>query len=94
MATENGTETTVGDWLVLVSENYSPIDFMLIGGHWDRFAWGALVTLELTALALILGGMLSIPLALARAYKHPIWNGPVWCYTYFSAVRRCWSRPT
>ena len=81
MAAEN--ETTIGDWLVLVSENYSPIDFMLIGGHFDKFLWGAWVTLELTFLSLVLGGILSIPLALARAYKHPIWNGPVWCYTYF-----------
>jgi arginine/ornithine transport system permease protein len=81
MATES--ETPIGDWLVLVSENYSPIDFMLIGDNLDRFLWGATVTLELTFLALLLGGIMSIPLALARAYRHPIWNTPVWCFTYF-----------
>ncbi len=83
MSTETSNQTTIGDWLVLVSENYSPIDFVLIGGHWDKFLKGAVVTLELTFLALLLGGLLSIPLALIRAYQHPLLNGPVWCYTYF-----------
>ena len=56
--TQTPTETPIGDWLVLVSENYSPIDFMLIGDNLDRFMWGALVTLELTFLSLLLGGIL------------------------------------
>lgn len=76
------TETEVFDWLVLVSETYSPIDFMLIGSNFDRFLEGALVTLQLTFLALALGAMISIPLAIARAYKHPIFNPIVWAYTY------------
>ncbi len=68
METETKSETPIGDWLVLVSENYSPLDFMLVADNFDRFLWGALVTLELTFLSLLLGGILSIPLALARAY--------------------------
>jgi len=71
------------DWLVLVSENYSPLDFMLVAVNMDRFLYGVLVTLELTFLSLFLGGLLSIPLAIARAHKHPIFNGPIWFYTYF-----------
>ncbi len=83
MSAENGTtETEVFDWLVLVSENYSPLDFMLIAENFDRFLWGTLVTLELTFLALAIGGLLCIPLAIARAYRHPIFNPIVWCFTY------------
>ena len=65
------------------SETWSPIDFMLIVDNIDRFLYGTLVTLELTALALFFGGLLSIPMALARAHRHPLLNGPIWCYTYF-----------
>jgi len=75
-----------GDFIDMVrafSETSAPIDFVLIFDNLDRFIYGSLVTLELTVLALILGGMLSVPLALARAYRHPILNGPIWCYTYF-----------
>jgi len=82
MATDGTTETQIFDWLVLVSENYSPIDFMLIGENFDRFLEGALVTLELTFIALALGAIISIPLAVIRAYKYPVLNTIVWAYTY------------
>lgn len=82
MAADNG-EFVLFDWLVLVSENYSPLDFMLIAVNMDRFFYGVLLTLELTFLSLLLGGLLSIPLAIARAHKHPIFNGSIWFYTYF-----------
>ena len=65
------------------SETTSPIDFVLIVDHLDKFLYGTLVTLQLTAIALFVGGLLSVPMALARAYRHPILNGPIWCYTYF-----------
>lgn len=65
------------------SEDASPLDFMAILDNFDRFLMGAWVTLELTFLALLLGGMLSVPLAIARAYRYPILNGTIWCYTYF-----------
>lgn len=83
MASDNGAaETELFDWLVLVSENQSPIDFMLIAGNFDRFLEGALVTLQLTFIALALGALLSIPLAVIRAYRYPVLNQIVWCYTY------------
>ena len=50
-------------------DKWSPIDFILIGQNLDRFVYGAFVTLELTILALILGGLISIPMAIARADK-------------------------
>lgn len=77
------SETPVTDWLVLVSENYSPLDFMLVAEHFDKFLYGVVITLELTFLSLLLGGILCIPLAIARAYKHPVFNGPIWFFTYF-----------
>lgn len=83
MAAENGTtETEVFDWLVLVSENYSPLDFMLVAENFDRFLWGTLVTIELTFISLFFGAILCIPLAIARAYRMPVVNRLVWAYTY------------
>lgn len=82
MAAEGVTETPVFDWLVLVSETYSPLDFMLIAENFDRFLWGAVLTLELTFLSLVVGGLMCIPLAIWRAYRHPILNPIVWCFTY------------
>lgn len=79
---ENG-ERTFREYLTYVSENHSPLDFVLIWDHIDRFLWGTVLTLEITFLALLLGGMLSIPMAIARAYKHPWLNSPIWCFTYF-----------
>jgi len=64
-------------------DKWSPIDFILIGQNLDRFVYGAFVTLELTILALILGGLISIPMAIARADKKNLFNGPVWVFTYF-----------
>ena len=83
MASAGGTtETELLDWLVLVSEHHSPIDFMLIAGNFERFLEGALVTLELTFIALALGAVLSIPMAVIRAYRYPVLNQAVWVYTY------------
>lgn len=59
------------------------MDFSLIAANWDFFLIGVKNTILLVALALAIGGPLSIPLALARAYKHPVWNPIVWAYTYF-----------
>ncbi len=56
---------------------------MLIANHIDKFFYGTLVTLEITFLSLLIGGVLSIPLAIARAYKYRFLNGLIWGYTYF-----------
>jgi arginine/ornithine transport system permease protein len=81
-AASEATQGTFLEWLKMVSEGHSPLDFYLIFEHFDRFAYGVLVTLELTALALFFGGLLSIPMAIARAGRHPLWNPPLWLYTY------------
>ena len=78
---EGGNQTFL-QWLRHIVETYSPLDFILIAENFDRFLYGVLVTLELTFLALILGGLMAIPMSIARASKHKIFNGPVWCYTY------------
>ena len=66
-----------------ISETSSPLDFMLVFDNLDRFLLGTWVTLELTFLSLFFGGLLSIPLAIARAYRTPGVNRAIWCYTYF-----------
>ena len=64
-------------------DSWSPLDFVLIAQNLDRFVYGAWVTLQLTILALILGGLISVPMAIARADKKNLFNGPVWIFTYF-----------
>ena len=59
-----------------------PLDIGLIVENFDRFLWGAWMTLNLTFLALIFGGLLAIPMAIARASRHPALNPLVWTYTY------------
>ncbi|WP_258045573.1 ABC transporter permease [Mesorhizobium sp. NBSH29] len=75
-------ERTFFDYLRSFSEIMSPLDFLLVYDHLDRFFYGALVTLELTFLALFLGGLLAIPMAIARAYKTPLLNPAIWSFTY------------
>ena len=79
----NPTERTFWEYLAFVSENHSPLDFVLIADHIDKFFYGTLLTIEITLLSLLIGGVLSVPLAIARAYKHRFLNGPIWAYTYF-----------
>lgn len=76
------TQRTFWEYLAYVSEHHSPLDFVLVADHIDKFLYGALLTLEITILALLVGGLMSVPLAIARAYKHPRLNGPIWCFTY------------
>jgi His/Glu/Gln/Arg/opine family amino acid ABC transporter permease subunit len=72
----------MGDSIVKFLETWSPIDIVLIAQNFDRFLWGALTTLELTIISLIVGGILSIPLAIIRAGNNPFLNAPVWVFTY------------
>lgn len=46
--------------------------------YWD----GLVTTVQLVFLSLIIGLVLSIPLALMRTVRNPFINGPVWFYTY------------
>lgn len=62
--------------------SYIPLDVSLIAANFDRFLYGVWVTLNLTFLALLLGGILAIPMAIARASEHRIFNPIVWIFTY------------
>ncbi|WP_259782456.1 ABC transporter permease [Aestuariispira ectoiniformans] len=59
------------------------LDWTLVFDNWPLYVEGVWNTINLTALCLVLGWILSIPLAFARANRHPIFNGPIWCFTYF-----------
>ena len=70
------------DALVTFSRESSPIDFVLIAQHYDLFLQGIVNTVLLMVLSLLIGGALSIPLAIARANKTPVANGIIWVYVY------------
>ena len=64
------------------STNVSPIDFYLIAQHYDLFLRGLGNTVALVVLSLLIGGALSVPLAIARANKKPVANQVIWAYVY------------
>ena len=64
------------------SEHSSPVDFVIIAQHWDMFLTGIGYTLLIVAVSLIVGGALSLPLAVARAYRTPILNPIIFGYVY------------
>jgi len=72
----------MGDAIVQFLHTWSPIDIVLIAENFDRFLMGAWVTLQLTGISLIIGGLMSIPLAIIRAGNNPFLNAPVWAFTY------------
>ncbi len=80
MAAEQGQ--TLMQALQQFSETDSPIDFVLIAQHWQMFLTGIGYTLLIVAVSLVLGGALSLPLAVARAYKTPVVNQIIWAYVY------------
>ena len=61
---------------------YIPLDISLVANNFDRFLYGVWTTLLLTFLALIVGGLLAIPMAIARASKQPVLNPLIWGFTY------------
>ncbi len=76
-------QRTFWEYLAYISENQSPLDFVLIANHLDIFFDGTLITLEIVGLSLLIGGLMHVPMAIARAQKHPIFNLPIYAYTYF-----------
>lgn len=59
------------------------MDFSLIFDNIDYLVTGVINTLVLVALSLLFGGLISIPLAVLRADRHPVFSPMIWCYTYF-----------
>ena len=72
----------MGESLVQFLHTWSPIDIVLIAQNFDRFLLGAWVTLKLTGLSLIIGGLMAVPLAIVRAGSNPFLNAPIWAFTY------------
>jgi len=70
------------DGVFVFLETHSPLDFGLIFAHADRFAAGVWMTVQLTALSLLLAGLLAVPMAVVRARRTPVLNPIVWGYTY------------
>jgi arginine/ornithine transport system permease protein len=64
------------------SENASPVDFVIIAQHWEMFLTGVGYTLLIVVVSLVVGGALSLPLAVARAYRTPVINRIIWGYVY------------
>ncbi|MBY6059142.1 ABC transporter permease [Leisingera daeponensis] len=62
--------------------SFIPLDIALIAENFDRFLYGVWITLNLTFLALLLGGLLAVPMAIARASRHRVLNPVVCAYTY------------
>jgi len=54
-----------------------------IGGNFCRFVEGAWLTLELTILALAIGLLLALPVALARVSKNPLLKWPAFAYMFY-----------
>lgn len=64
------------------SENASPLDFFVIAEHWDLFLLGIWNTIGLVVLALMIGGVIAVLLALVRASRTPVLSQVTWAYTY------------
>ena len=64
------------------SATVSPLDFYVVFRHWDLFLQGLVNTVSLVVLSLLIGGALSIPLAIARANRKPVFNQVIWAYVY------------
>ena len=58
------------------------LDFHLILSSLPLYASGLLVTFELLLIALALGLLLALPLALMRVSRSPLVSFPAWLYTY------------
>ena len=84
MATESAADQSGGflEALREFSTNTSPLDFMLVLQNWELFLQGLFNTIFLVVLALLIGGLLSVPLALARAHRTPVANPIIQAYVY------------
>ncbi len=76
-------ERSFWEYIAYVSEHQSPLDFVLIADHLDMFFYGTLLTLEIVGWSIVIGGLMHVPMAIARANKHPVFNVPILMFTYF-----------
>ena len=61
----------------------------IVPEYWQAYLWfdgyqlsGVAMTLWLLVASIAIGGLLSVPMAVARVSSNPLIRGPVWFYTY------------
>ena len=61
----------------------------IVQEYWQAYLWfdgyqlsGVAMTLWLLVASIAIGGLLSVPMAVARVSSNPLIRGPVWFYTY------------
>jgi His/Glu/Gln/Arg/opine family amino acid ABC transporter permease subunit len=59
------------------------MDLSVITDNLPRFASGAWVTVQLTALSVLIGLMLALPVALARLSANPLLSWPAYAYMFY-----------
>lgn len=59
------------------------MDLSPIFENLDRFAGGALLTIQLTVISLAIGLVFSLPMALARLSANPLLRIPAYCYMFY-----------
>lgn len=59
------------------------MNWALLERYGDRMLDGLLTTVELVGLSLLLGGLLAIPIAIARTSRNPLFNGTSFGFIYF-----------
>ncbi|MHB1374952.1 MAG: ABC transporter permease subunit, partial [Thauera sp.] len=59
------------------------IEWSLFAESWPAYLDGLWLTVKLTALSLVTGLVLAIPLAVLRVSPNRWVSGPVWAYSYF-----------
>ncbi len=59
------------------------MDFSIIVDNYGLYLDGFITTAELVGLALVLGLVFAVPLALLRTSRNPVVWVPVWAYIYF-----------
>lgn len=70
-----------GLWLLVYLGSRLGGDFLAT--YWERYEDGILITLQLVALSVGTGALLSVPIALARSSRNPFLSGPAYAYVYF-----------
>jgi arginine/ornithine transport system permease protein len=59
------------------------MDFSPVLENYTLYLDGLLTTVQLVFLALVIGLVFAVPLAVLRTSSNPLVNGPVWAFTYF-----------
>jgi len=59
------------------------MDFSPILENYTLYLDGLVTSVKLVFLALVIGLVMAVPLAVMRTSGNPLINGPVWCFTYF-----------